>query len=224
MISEVKGYVDAMSGRSPLADGLQTVGMNPQGGFYVMDWIDQLINAGLVHAMDLGTAGTPLTGNAAVDADQPEFTCAVDSGWLVPIAVVISAIGDADAYNDIMEVLIVGDRTNGEATLTATAATTLNMLDGGDAFGGTVYHTITGNMTITEADILYAAKKQIVQLATETTLGGWDPCLNVDHVFPGKPRLKGPCQIAGYVCGGAATSWYGRFVFAHLPSNYIRTV
>lgn len=219
MIADVKAKVDQLMAGAPMDNGdMEYLRMSKMGSLFTANWVQQLVFAGRVFSLDLGTAGTPLAGNAAIDADQPEFVVANDSGWLIPISLQIGAEVDADAEEDL-QILVVGDRTNGEASLTATAETPLNLLDGGDSFSGSAYSVVTGNMTLTEADILY--NKYLAATQVDAS-GTFNAALNADYEWRAPVLLKGPCQIIGYVVGTAtAPNFYGRLVFAHVPTSWV---
>ncbi len=199
--------------------------MSKMGDLFTADWKTKLALAGRVYSLDLGTAGTPLTGNHDIDVDQPEFVVAVDSGYLIPLSLNLALTGDADAYNDSMQILVVADRTQAQAAgATATAEVPLNFLDGGPAFSGRAYSVVTGNLTaVTEADILYAKTIAVVQVVAETAGNG-----TIDYGCDTKfdvPRLiAGPCQIIGYVVGVGdeqTSSFIGNFCFAHIPASWV---
>jgi hypothetical protein len=195
-------------------------GMSKIGQLFTADWKTKLALAGRAYSLNLGTGGTHLAGNAAFDADQPEFLVAADSGWLVPMELSLAANADLDA-EESLEVTIVSDRTQAQAAgATATVEVPLNLLDGGPAFGGRAWSVVTGNLTaVTEADILYAATYKAVQVSAVSTI---DAAINVDHVWTTPIFLAAPCMIIGYVHGTAtASAFSGRLTFAHLPSSWI---
>lgn len=223
MICDIKGKVDQLCAGAPLSNGdYEYLRISKMGSLFTADWAVQLALAGRVFSLDLGTAGTELAGNAAIDADQPEFVVSVNSGWLIPVELNLGVSGDFDAEEGA-QVLVVGDRTNGEAVLTATAETPLNLLDGGEAFSGSAYSVVTGNMTITEADILYDQSFKSVHLQVDSSgTIAINAVINVDHAWKTPVFLAGPCQIAGYASGTAtATAFTGRFTFAHLPASWV---
>lgn len=222
MITDIKAKVDQIAPSVLSENDMDYPRMSKLGQLFTADWKTRLALAGRAFSLDLGTGGTHLAGNAAFDADQPEFVVGVDSGWLIPMELSLAVNCDADA-EESFEVLIAGDRTQNEGSgATATAETALNLLDGGDAFGGVCYSVVTGNLTaVTEADILYAATFKAVQVSAVSTI---DAAINVDHEWKTPVFLAGPCMILGYVHGTAtATAFTGRLTFAHLPASWIVT-
>lgn len=224
-LQEIKAKVDQLAGTAPLSNGdMENPTMSKLGQLFVANWQARLVMAGVVFSLDLGTAATPLTGNHDMDADQPEFIVAIDTGWLIPMGLNLAVSSDCDADSDSTEVLVVADRTQAATVAQVgqgTAETCLNLLDGGDAFGGRSSSICTGTVgTVTEADILYAK----VAHGVLTTEGHWDASVNIDHEWQIPRFLAGPCQILGYCVGvgDAQTSLiYGNLVFAYLPVSWV---
>jgi len=225
MISNVKVKVDQLAAVAPLSNGqMEYPVVDKMGNLFTANWQTRLAMAGKLFSLDLGTAGTLLAGNHDIDADQPEFVVAVDSGWLIPVSLNISVASECDADADQTHLLVVADRTQAEAAgATATVETALNLLDGGDSFGGRCYSVVTGNLTaVTEADILYSK----IFASVLTTSGLVDTSVNAEYQWTHPRFLAGPCQILGYCVGvGAAqvSEFIGNFVFAHLPESWVTT-
>lgn len=228
MISDVKGKVDQLASGAPLSNGdMDYPRMSKMGGLYTADWAVQLAMAGKCYSLDLGTAGVygtgSLEGNHDIDPDQPEFVVAIDTGWLVPISLNISASALIDAAADTVHIYVVADRTQTTAAgITGTVETALNCLDGGDAFGGRCYSICTGSSgTVTEADVLYS---QIHYALGASSLAHTD--FNAEYEWRIPRFLAGPCSILGYVISEGATQtseFWGNIVFAHLPVSWITT-
>ncbi len=209
-------------------EGRQKVAMTRLAQLFTANWHERLILAGRVFTLDLGTITggtdyTALTGNAAIDHDQPEIVIAADSGWLIPMEIDIGiAIDDMDAYDDVTEILFIGDRTTAVASgATATIETPLNYLDGGDAFSGRCYSIVTADITDpTAADILGFKSWQLIQVAAETA--GSAPFVKTYHKKFAFPRLlAGPCSIIGYVVGTNTPTFMGSVTFAHIPTGWM---
>ena len=206
----------------------QKLAMTTLGQLFTANWHERLILAGRAFTLDLGTitGGTDysaLTGNAAIDHDQPEIVIAADSGFLIPMEIEIGiAIDDMDAYDDITEIFFIGDRTTAVATgATATSETALNMLDGGDAFNGRCYSIVTADITDpTAADILAFKSWQLIQVASETA-GSAPTTKNFYKKFEFPRLLAGPCSIVGYVVGTNAPTFMGSVTFAHIPTSWM---
>lgn len=206
----------------------QKLAMSTLGQLFTADWHERLILAGRAFTLDLGTITggtdyTALTGNAAIDHDQPEIVIATDSGWLIPMEIDIAiAVDDMDAYDDITEIFFIGDRTTAVATgATATPETALNCLDGSDSFNGRCYSIVTSDITDpTAADILAFKNWQLIQVAAETA--GTAPTNKTFYKKFAFPRLlAGPCSIIGYVVGTNSPTFMGSVTFAHIPTNWM---
>lgn len=222
-LQEIKVKVDQLAATAPLTGGsMEHPTISLLGQVFTANWQTRLAMAGRVFSLDLGTAGTMLAGNHDMDPDQPEFVVAVDSGWLIPISLTLTVNSPCDADADSTEILVVADRTAAQAAgATATVETALNLLDGGDAFGGRCWSVVTSNITApVEADILYAK----IAYGVLTTEGGFNAAVNVNKQWQIPRFLAGPCQIIGYCVGVGTTqvsAFYGNFVFAHLPTSWI---
>lgn len=222
-IQEIKVKVDQLAATAPLTSGdMGHPTMSLLGQLFTANWQTRLAMAGKLFSLDLGTAAAPLAGNHDMTTDEPEFLVAVDSGWLIPISLNLAVSSDCDASLDSTEVLVVADRTQAQAAgATGTVETALNLLDGGDAFGGRCWSVITGSLTaVTEADILFSKTNFTVL----TTKGVVDAAVNVNHEWLIPRFLRGPCQILGYCVGVGTTQtslFYGNIVFAHLPVSWV---
>jgi len=232
MISDIKAKVDQLAAAGAYTNGnMEYPGMTKMGDLFTADWKTKLAMAGVVYELALGTTSgdttaTGLTGNAAHDNDQPEIVIAIDSGWLVPISIDINIqVNDDDAYDDATQIGVFVDRSQTVAAgATATVATALNLLDGGDAFSGRCYTTVTSDITNpVGSDVLAFKYWEVTQVATETAGTGWADkfvCKQFDM-----PRfIAGPCSIVGYVTGANTPVYFGSIVFAHLPAGWITVI
>jgi len=198
------------------------VSMSKIGQLFTADWQTKLVLAGKAFTLDLGAGGTGLTGNSAIDADQPEVLVAVDSGYLIPMEVNIDIyVDDCDAYDDVVDIDFIADRSQAQSTATATAETANNLLDGAGAFGGRCWSIVSGNITApVESDILCSMHYELTQVGTETA-GNSHGVLGLHKVFSVPRFLAGPCQIIGYVTGTNTPTFMGSVIFAHIPSSWI---
>jgi len=195
------------------------------GDLFTADWHIKLAMAGKVYTLNLGSCtgssvATVLTGNAAVDNDQPEFVVSINSGWLIPMELDICADVDFDAYNDIVECLLVGDRTQATTAL-GTANAPSNNLDGGDTFEGYAADTFTASITNPSGtEVLHWAKYRLTQVGTETA-GSVPPYLKIYRRFTIPRFFAGPAQIVGFLTGTDTPEYSGSFTFAHLPTSWV---
>jgi len=197
------------------------------GQLLTADWHQNLIMSGRAFSADYGTIAatdiTALTGNAAVDLDQPEIVIGVDTGFLIPMEIEIDIqVNDDDAYDDITRIAFFADRTDNvaDAAATATVETPLNMLDGGESFSGRSFSIVTSNITApVPADYLGGATWTNIQLAAE--VGGL-PTTNkhLHKIFTHPKLLRGPCSIVGWITGTNTPTFTGSVKFAHVPASW----
>ena len=227
-LQEIEGLVNQVS-PGVLVDGdSEKLRMTKLGQLFTADWHTRLVLAGRAFELALGTTSgdttaTGLTGNAAHDNDQPEIVIACDSGWLIPLEIEIAIqVNDDDAYDDMTQISFFADRTQTVAAgATATIATALNHLDGGTAFGGRCYTTVTGDITNpAPGDTLGFKYWENTQLGTETA-ANLATTKNYAKNFAIPRFLAGPCSILGYVIGTNTPAYFGSFTFAHIPANYV---
>jgi hypothetical protein len=231
MITDIKANVDQIT-PTILSEGQQYPAQSVLGQLFTADWYTRLALAGRVYSLPLGTISgaasyTALTGNATVDNDQPEFIIAADSGWLIPIVIDIQiSVDDVDAYDDVDDILVIADRSQATAAgATATVATPLNHLDGGDAFSGRCFTIVTGDVTDPVGSDILAYKYHILlQVAAEATgSGSLTDGRGLYKEFKIPRLLAGPCQIVGFVTGTNTPTFMGEIVFAHIPSGWAPT-
>jgi len=227
-LQEIQALVDQTS-PSVVAEGSkEQPAMTTMRQLFTADWHQRLILAGYAYTLDLGTvaatAYTALTGNAAVDLDQPEIVIAIDSGWLVPMEIDIAvAVDDQDAYNDVTDMCFIADRAATVAAgITATIETANNLLDGGAAFAGRCYSICTGACgSPTVSDVLAYRNWTVTQVGTETA-GSVPANKHLYKKFEMPTLLAGPCAIIGYVTGTNTPTFIGNVKFAHIPAANIR--
>ena len=220
-MANIKAQVNQLSPDVLSDNTLDYPAMSKIGQLFTADWKTRLALAGKCYSLDLGVGGTALAGNAAFDADQPEFLIGVDTGWLIPLSLQLAVSGDFDA-EEACEVSIIGDRSQCQAAgATATVEVPLNLLDGGPAFNGRAYSVVTGNITApVESDMLFAASYDMVQVSAVSTV---DTGKQLNYEWNVPVLLAGPCQIVGYVVGDAtATAFSGRLVVAHIPADWVK--
>lgn len=227
-LQEVKFKVDQLAATAPYTNGnSEQPTISKMGQLYTADWKARLADAGYMFELPLGTTSgdttaTGLTGNAAHDNDQPEIVIAIDSGWLIPVSIEIAIqVNDDDAYDDMTQIGIFVDRSQTVAAgATATVATAINMLDGGSAFSGRCYTTVTSDITNpVGSDVLAFKYWENTQLATETAGTPYaDKYYYKSFDYP--RRIAGPCSIVGYVIGTNTPVYFGSIVFAHIPASF----
>ncbi len=233
MITDIKAVV------SPFTPDLYTVGtqqfvtQSRLGQLFTADWIHRLTLAGRVFHVPLGTLAatshTGLTGNAAVNLDQPEVVVGIDSGVLIPLEIDINILlNDADAYDDLTQIVFYADRTNGLSSADESLGneiTVLNQLDGGEAFTGRATETVAADITDpVVADVIASFFHHLLQVAAE--VGGVAPnSLNFHWDVAGKAPtfLRGPASIVGFVTGTNTPTYQGHLTVAHLPEQWIPT-
>jgi hypothetical protein len=228
MISDVKAKVEHATPEPLTEDNMEYIRMSRLGQLWTADWRYKLIAAGKAYRMNIGTvAGSgayTLVGNGtAVDLDLPQGVVAVDSGYLIPMALQISGICDIDAENDVADILLTADRATAvpaSELAAGTAETPCNLLDGGDAFEGRAASILT-TTPITDpihTDILY--------FQTQEAIGADELIVNkfgCDKVFDYPNFLAGACSLLLYVAGTVAATFMGSLVFAHVPTSWVPT-
>ena len=230
MITEVKAHVNQIP-PDVLGDGIKNFpAMSKIGQLVTADWQQRLALAGRVFKLNLGTTSgegtaTGLTGNAAHDNDQPEIVIANDSGWLIPMVIDINIqVHDDGDYDEVAQIGVFADRTQTVAAgATGTIATAVNLLDGGEAFNGRCYTTITSDITNPiGADVLAFRYWENTQIGAEV-LGTVPAEKSYYKEFDYPTFLKGPCSIVGYVTGTQTPVYFGAITFAHIPSSWVLT-
>lgn len=227
-LQEVKGKVDQIAPTILKEGQIENIAMSKIGQLFTVDWVTRLAMAGRVYSMPLGLTGgettySPLTGNVAVDNNQPEVVIAIDTGWLIPIEIDINiGVDDMKAYGEIVNILFIGDRSQTVAAgETGNVVTAVNLLDGGDAFSGRCYDTIASNIpNPVTSDLLGFKFWELTQLAGEAA-GKSPPTKNYHKKFEVPRFLAGPCSIIGTVTSSNSPKYFGSVVFAHLPVSWI---
>lgn len=205
------------------------VRMTDQGAPYTADWIEQAIRAGYGWSIHVGTivsgfAQSMITGGGSgtcIDQDQPEIAIGIDSGWLVPTRISVSAHTDIDAADDDAWIIAIADtEANGVSTApTGTAETPTNLLDGAGSCSANCYSAITADIT----DPTVSQILDVENIVGNAASGGLEmEYLKMD--YPKQPwqirRLKGACSIYVYWGGVAATYAMATVEFLVLPTNY----
>ncbi len=233
MGKEILGLVDQIPVSVLMEGEKENIPISKMGQLFTADWHQRLALAGRVFTMPLGTitgegSYSALTGNAkangtSVDNDQPEIIIAIDTGWLIPIEIDIGiSATDLDAYNDYLNVLFIADRSQTVAAgESGNIITAINLLDGGDAFSGRCYDTISSDITNPVcSDVLGFRYWEITQLAAEV-LAHVPATFNFYKKFDIPRFLAGPCSIIGFVNGIVAPTYMGSVTFAHVPTSWI---
>ena len=227
-LQEVKAKVDQVAPHVLTEGKMENIAMSSIGQLFTADWHTRLAMAGRVYTMPLGGVSSggahdPLTGLATVDNDKPEVVIAIDTGWLIPIAITVNiSVDDLTAYYQVDDLLFIADRSQtvpaGEA---GTVVTALNNLAGGAAFSGRCYHTITTEITNpASSDILAYKYWELTQLGAEVG-GNASFDKNYHKKFDIPKFLAGPCSITGHITGTVTPTYFGSVVFAHLPVSWI---
>ncbi len=231
MISDIRAKISPFSPDVYSGSGTDFLTQSKVGQLFTAGWKERFLLAGRVFTAPLGTlaatAHTGLTGNAAVDLDQPEFKLGVDSGILIPLEIDINILAnDADAYDDVTQVAFYGDRSQGlNATDEAlgNAITCLNLLDGGDAFGGRATETVGTDIDDpVVSDMLGRKFWELTQVAAEVA-GTAPSTMNFHKEWDVPHLLRGPASIVGYITGTNTPTYQGHVTFAHIPTTWIPT-
>ncbi len=231
MISDIKTKVTAFDPAIFTPGAQEPPALSTIGQLFTADWVHRLVLAGRVYDVPLGTLAatshTGLTGNAAVNLDQPEVAIGVDSGILIPIQIDINILlNDADAYDDLTQIVFYGDRSQGLTSADESLGneiTVLNKLDGGAAFTGRATETVAADITDPVAsDVLGSFFHHLLQVAAE--VGGVAPnSLNFHKEFKVPILLRGPASIYGYITGTNTPTYQGNVTVAHIPATWIPT-
>ncbi len=195
-----------------------------------VDWKTNLAMEGLVYRMTVGTmvAGgieTMITGGGngtVVNGDQPELGISVREGYyLVPMEIIVSTRCKLDADTQTTNILVIEDRAAGvPADGTKTAATPLNLLDGGPAFPGDAFTACTADMTDpTVSAIIAHASILGNDNGTAGNLSFPELALNYCPTVP--EFIAGPCSVYVYWGGTAATEGLCSALFAAIPTSYL---
>uniref|UniRef100_A0A6M3J015 Uncharacterized protein n=1 Tax=viral metagenome TaxID=1070528 RepID=A0A6M3J015_9ZZZZ len=231
-LQEIKAKVEQYT-VSPITDDKDYVRMSKIGQLWTADWKYKLAAAGKVYRMSIGTiaGGTDVVpvGNATggIDLDQPEGIVSVNDGVLIPIELEISGISQTDTAAEDVQILLCADRSGAMASTdidNGTQETPDNLLDGGDAFGGTACSLVTSDVTDpTVSDIIHFRMWNNLISAGGTTTQ-LDPVLSnyYDHWEAGLPTfLAGPCDLLFYAAGEVAFTFMGSLIFAHVPRSWM---
>lgn len=209
-------------------DGVGNVAMTRAQQLFTADWKTELLLAGYVYsfspiaaAIAGGDETTPqVTGGGAgtvIDSDQPEIIVGCDAGYvLIPLEFHCSAKVDIDADAEVGNILLFADRTQAPPTsATATALTGNNMLDGGTAFPGRAWHTVT--VDITDPVMSDMLVFETIRGAEVTAAGESIVKLSATYQ-PAIPHLlDGPCSVVACWGGTAAVTALAKLIVACVP-------
>ncbi len=228
MISDIKAKVAQVS---PIVSGegdFDYLKMSKLGQMLTVNWRENLIMAGKAWAVTVGTWTTQhytrITGGGSgttIDSDQPELFFDVPLGYfLIPLRIMVSAIPDIDAGDDIAEIIAIADR-NARITIgtTQTVETPLNLLDGAAGFPGLAYSAATADVTDpTVSEIL----DELAEISNATNVNTHK--LKMDYVPTVPILLAGPCAVYVYWGGTVALPAIARAEFAAVPASWYPVV
>jgi len=232
-LQEIKAKVEQASPSVKTSD-MDNPTMSKIGQLWTADWKYKLAAAGKVFRMSIGTiaGGTDVVpvGDATggIDLDQPEGCVSISSGVLIPIELEIAGTSDTDAAADNVQILLCADRSGAMESTgldNGTQETPDNLLDGGEAFGGTAVSLFTSDVTTdpTISDIIhYRMWQNLVAGGATTTQLGLEVPSFYDRWEASVPTfLAGPCDLLLYAAGTVAFTFMGSLVFAHVPRTWI---
>lgn len=215
----------------PFAEGQEgQLQLSRLGQLFTAGWRDRLLLAGCCFNQTVGNAanggGAPalVTGGGAgttIDSDQPELILGVDLGYyLIPLRAVGSAQVDLDADAETGEIVLFADLTQAPpTTATATAGVPVNLLDGGPAFPGRCFHTVTADLTDPVASMLL--DYQCVREAEISAVSHVTVRLNMDYQPLTPPIIAGPCSLVACWGGTAAVPAMFSLDFAVIPKSWV---
>lgn len=227
MIADARAEV-SQSTVSVLSEGdPKFVQQGVTGQIWTADWHQRLILAGRVYRMTIGTitgsTSHALVGTGTViDLDLPEGLIAVDSGYLIPMALNLGLLCNTDLDNQVCEVLLTSDRATGVPSSDvneSTLETPANLLDGADAFQGRAW-SLVNTTPITDpvhTDLLYYRMWESLGVSLGPTK------FNINEIFKIPTLLAGSgngCSLLLYFGGTQAVTGMGSLVFAHIPTEW----
>lgn len=209
-------------------DGVGNLSMTRAQQLFTADWKKELLMAGYVYsfspiaaAIAGGDETTPqVTGGGAgtvIDSDQPEIIVGCDAGYvMIPLEFHCSAKVDLDADTEVGNILLFADRTQAPpATATATTLTANNMLDGGPAFPGRAFHTVTADITdpvLSDLLVFETIREAEISAVSHVSVK-----LSA-HYEPEIPHLlDGPCSVVACWGGTAAVTALAKLICACVP-------
>ena len=237
MISDIKAKVAQVSPAVIGEGDLDHPRMSKLGALWIADWKAQLVAAGLVYSVHIGTltAGADVGlivggGNGTtVDSDQPELIAGVDAGYyLIPLELHAICDMDVDADGEYGEILFFADRSQAPPTTasgTPGVVTPNNQLDGGAAFPGRCFGGVTTDITdpvMSEfIDLVYVNTSEFVSNGSATNLtNGIAHSLRMDWVANKPKILAGPCGLVVCFGGTAAVNGMINLELACVPTSY----
>jgi hypothetical protein len=137
---------------------------------------------------------------------------------LIPLEFQFSGKVDIDADAEVGNVLLFADRTQAPpSTATATVLTGNNMLDGGPAFPGRAFHTVTADITdpVLSDLLLFETVR-----GAEVTAAGESIVKLSAYFQPEIPHLlDGPCSVVACWGGTAAVTGLAKLIAACVPRS-----
>jgi len=209
------------------------------GQMFADNWKTRLALAGKLWRGTVGTitgstvgAWTGATGGGAgtlIDPDEPEIAISVGAGYfLIPVELHVSGQLDQDANAEVGEIAFTADRTQEPATVTGTALTLYNQLDGAGSFPGTSYYQVTSvatdptNEELIAMEIVSASEFVSNGAATNIT-NGIVTRLQLDWKADYPDLIAGPCTLLVYWGGTAALTAYATIVVGCIAANWAPT-
>jgi hypothetical protein len=233
MALNLKANVEQIS-PSILPNGSGYLAMTKLGQLYTADWKYKLAAAGLVYTAHIGTLTTGadvglITGGGAgttVDSDQPELIVGVDTGYIIPMEIIVSCNLDMDANAEYGEILFFADRTQAPpttATGTPGIVTPNNQLDGGATFGGRCFGGITTDIT---DPVMSELINFVYTVGSDNGTAGnlVSNTLRMEWKADIPKILAGPCSLVACFGGTAAVTGMISITFASVPASYFPLV
>lgn len=230
MITDIKVLTEQVT-PTVQQDGVQNyVQQSALGELFTVDWRQRLLRAGCLYRLTVGTITvddnvTRITGGGGttfIELEQPEMLVSATTGFLIPVEIRVGLYADLDADRESVQIIAIADRHAAlqTASITGTAETPVNMLDGGPAFGGRVYSAITADITDPVVD-------EILDYETlGSSAGGTPGTLLVSYLKMNyEPDVPSVIAAPGMICvywGGfpSAASAIATLVFGYVPASY----
>ena len=232
MISDIRAKATQVT---PIVTGegdLDYIKMSKLGALFTADWRMQLVMAGLVWQLDVGSVSTgadilPVMGGGSgtvVNHDQPELCIGVGTGYfLIPLEVRCVVHGVTNADTEEINIVLTTDRARSVPTTNASGdvGTPVNMLDGGAAFPGQAWISTTGD--IQDPDRTQILDYVSFQLASIDTTGVVaTPVVKMEYLPQVPTILAGPAQLV--LCWGSSDAGgadgLASVIVAAVPSSY----
>ena len=230
MISDIRAKATQVT---PIVTGegdLDFIKMTKLGALFTADWRMQLVMAGLVWQLDVGSISTgadvlPALGGGSgtvVNHDRPELCIGVGAGYfMIPLEVRCAVHGDTDADTEEINIVLTTDRDRSVPTTNASGdvGTPVNMLDGGAAFPGQAWVTTTGDIQApSRSQILDYVSFQVASIDTTGVVA--TPVLKMEYLPEVPTILAGPAQLVLCWGGTDAVDGLASVIVAAVPSSY----